>query len=220
MQTIFMRSKLLAITGAAAIASSLVFVAALPAQANCGDRASAFCQEDESEEEVNDGEIVRLEINDWRDAVFDLPYSRPLLIDHPFDGEYLAVADNNFSGNLDWVNWDESVISIWSEKGVRVVARRRERNCAFFSCRLNVTWYETNKLDVKVGDTVFSLEGSNGNFVLTDEQKQFLATAPAGQAIIRVYFEGMGNEVINDIGENTVDAWRTVYGQSVLESDI
>ncbi|NEP56689.1 MAG: hypothetical protein F6K31_06645 [Symploca sp. SIO2G7] len=67
---------------------------------------------------------------------------------------------------------------------------------------------------MKIGDTVFSLEGVNGNFKLDDEQKQILASGPSGEAIIRVYFEGMGNEVINDIGEETVEAWRTVFGQS------
>ena len=200
--------------GCLAISASVVLSTGIPVQANCEDRASAFCETDDTEETFNDGEIERLEINDWRDSVFDLPWSRPLLIVHPFDGEYLAVADNNFSGNFDWSNWDESVISIWSEKGVRIVARRRERRCGVFSCRTNVIWHETNALDVKIGDTVFSLEGVNGNFKLDDEQKQILASAPAGEAIIRVYFEGMGNEVINDIGEGTVEAWRTVFGQS------
>ena len=205
-----------------AIATTLILTADIPVQANCEDRASAFCRTDEAEDTsnlANDGEIERLEIDDWRDGVFDLPWSRPLLVVHPFDGEYLAVADNNFSGNLDWNNWDESIISIWSEKGVRIVARRREKRCAFFSCNTNIIWYETNSLDVKIGDTVFSLEGSDGNFRLSDEQKQILATAPAGEAIIRVYFEGRGNEVINDIGEGTVEAWRTVFSQNANDAN-
>ncbi|MEO0854672.1 MAG: hypothetical protein AAFY15_14380 [Cyanobacteria bacterium J06648_11] len=73
-------------------------------------------------------------------------------------------------------------------------------------------------MKVKIGDEVFELRGEDGNFPIPSELADALATAPEGQAKMRIVIEDQGDAIDNDIGSGTVQAWRTVYGTTDIAS--
>ncbi|WP_038026184.1 hypothetical protein [Synechococcus sp. PCC 7336] len=169
--------------------------------------------EEDGREVTADGYRIVNE-GDWRTAFSSgrsIPWSEPVMVRDDFDGDYLAVLDRNYDGSLTWGNKDAGVISNWSRNYIRVVAYTRERQCGFWSCNTNETVQETSRLRVKVGDTVYNLEGVNGNFPVSEELAAALRNAPPGEAKIRISIEGSGASIDNDIGLDTVEAWRVVY---------
>jgi hypothetical protein len=59
------------------------------------------------------------------------------------------------------------------------------------------------------------IEGKSGNFNLPEDLAYALKTSPPERTRIKVVFEEDGREVINDIGEGTVAAWKTVYYDAI-----
>lgn len=163
---------------------------------------------------------VVLNNNDWRTSE-DVPLSVPVLINDPFDGNYLAVIDKNFSGRITLGTYQEGVITNWSENYIRVYAYAIQKPCSglSFFCPPTVTVRETSSFEVKVGDEVFSLEGTNGNFPVTAELAIALRNAPPGKALTRISLEGSGSQIVNDIGSGTTEAWRTVYQNAEAQPD-
>lgn len=62
----------------------------------------------------------------------DVPWSRPVQINDPFEGSYLGVFDRNYfyrrflNNNVRF-----EVLSLWSPNSVRFLLASRERNCAY-----------------------------------------------------------------------------------------
>lgn len=164
---------------------------------------------------------VVLNNNDWRTSE-DVPFSVPVIVNDPFDGNYLAVLDKNFSGTLTLGTYQEGVITNWSENYIRVYAYAIKKPCSglSFFCPPTVTVRETSSFEVKVGDEVFRLEGENGNFDVTPELAIALRNAPPGKAITRISLEGSGNQIVNDIGAGTTEAWRVVYQDTAPQAGI
>ena len=102
------------------------------------------------------------------------------------------------------------MISNWSRHYIRVFAYHKERRCGaipVFCDNARTEVLESNRLEIKVGDRVFTLEGQNGNFPVTEELATALASAPAGETKIRIGLEGSGALLTNDIGAETVKVW-------------
>jgi hypothetical protein len=160
-----------------------------------------------------------LNTGDWRTSD-DVPFSVPVIVNDPFDGNYLAVIDKNFSGNLSFVGWQSGVLTNWSERYIRVYAYLIEKPCPGINwvCPPTTTVRETNSLEIKVGDAVFRLEGSNGNFPVTPELADALRDAPPGPALTRIVLEGSGEPIVNEIGAGTTEAWHVVYQNPFPES--
>lgn len=169
-----------------------------------------------SDEEGEEGEYQVINTGDWRSSG-DIPFSKPVIVRDAFDGDYLAVIDKNFSGNLRFGQYQEGVITNWSEDYIRVFAYATQRICGAWRCRDVSESRETNRMEVKIGDEVFRMEGENGNFPVSSELAAALRNAPAGQAIMRISLEGLGSEIVNDIGAGTVEAWRIVYQEETEE---
>lgn len=146
---------------------------------------------------------------DWRKAK-NIPWSVPVVIKDPFDGDYLAVLDRNYSDNI--LNGDKSgVISNWSRNYIRTYVYQENQTCGFFTCSSRSTTAEAKTLEIKVGDQVFRLKGEDGNFPVNSELATALRNAPLGEAVMRITLEGSGATIVNDIGSKTVQAWKTVY---------
>ena len=47
-----------------------------------------------------------------------------------------------------------------------------------------------------------------------------LRNAPPGKAITRISLEGSGNQIVNDIGAGTTEAWRVVYQDTAPQAGI
>jgi hypothetical protein len=149
---------------------------------------------------------------DWRTSG-DIPYSKPVLVSDPFDGDYLAVIDHNFSDHRSWFLTAISrsgVITNWSEDYIRVYSYN-ETLC--IGCLPNRTTQEAGSLEIKIGEELFQLSGTNGNFAVTPELASALRAAPSGSALTRIRLEESGESLTNEIGAETTAAWKIVYAE-------
>ena len=167
--------------------------------------------DDDERRDAATGYVV-LNSSDWRTSE-DVPLSVPVIVNDPFDGNYLAVIDKNFSGRLTLGTYQEGVITNWSEDYIRVYVYAIRKPCSgvSFFCPPSITIRETSSFEVKVGDEVFRLEGTDGNYPVTPELAVALRDAPPGQAITRMKLEDSGAQITNDIGAGTTEAWHIVY---------
>lgn len=153
--------------------------------------------------------------DDWRSFSFDdLVWSEPVIVQDDFEGEQLAVFDRNKSGNITWLGKESGIVSMWTQKNIRVFYYLREATKSIIEPD-KFTIKEAETLGIKVGDKIFKLEGNNGNFAMTEELANALANAPEGETKIRLTLEGSGENITNNIGEDTVESWKTVYSQSL-----
>lgn len=149
----------------------------------------------------------------------DVPWSQPVRVDDPFEGNFLAVFDRNYfpSRLLDARRVD--VVSLWSRQSIRVLLAARDRECIIgdfydslwgHSCVELGAAKKVSELLVRVGDRVFHATGENGVFQVSQELAKALQTAPDAKVNIRLVTE-KGETVDSEIGTETVRAWKTVY---------
>ncbi|WP_030008304.1 hypothetical protein [Picosynechococcus sp. NKBG042902] len=174
----------------------------------------------EESEDLNPQDFPVFNQGDWRSAKADgLPWSTPVIIKDEFDGDQLAVYDRNMSGSMFWFGKEAGIISIWGERIIRII--QFERKNTFFSGE-QWTTKEAENFSIKIGEDVFTLNGENGNFLVTEELAVALRDAPEEETRMKIRLEDSGTGIFNDIGVGTVRAWKTVYAQSqsVHDSDL
>jgi hypothetical protein len=155
--------------------------------------------------------LVTIE-GDWRSDKLQVPWSEPVLVKDPFDGNQVAVFDRDFSGSVGLGGSESGVITKWTFNRVSVFAYRKTNVCGFLTCRKDVTPTPLGKqLELKIGEQVFRLEGEDGVFSVSEEVAKALQKAPTGQALMRVSVTGSGLSITSRIGDKTVQAWRRVY---------
>jgi hypothetical protein len=162
--------------------------------------------------QIDTSKLPLLRTNDWR-AETNLPWSQPVVMADEFEGNYLAVFDKNFQDNF-WTGEKSGIVSNWSRKYLRIYSYYSVPCKGIFCQRKNII-NQASQVSIKVRDNVFRLEGKSGNFNLNEGLAYALKTAPSGRTRIKILFEENGREVINDIGEGTVQAWKTVYYDAV-----
>lgn len=149
------------------------------------------------------------------------PWSEPVQINDPFEGNFIGVFDRNyFYDRLLNTNSRIEVQSLWSPQSVRFLLITSDRNCRTGSIRYGIPTnlgcsVVTNsrnltQLYVKLNDQVYQVSGQNSQFPISNELAQALQTAPEGNVSIRLLTEN-GETVNTEIGQGTVAAWRTVY---------
>lgn len=154
-----------------------------------------------------------LNSDDWRREP-RIPWSVPVVVKDPFDGEYLAVFDRNYRDGA-------GVLTNWSRNCIRTVVYE---NIPYYSGYFGIFPYsngpfgrvlsitaEAKTLEIKLGNRIFQLNGKDGNFAVDNELATALRDAPSGKAIIRITLEGSGASIVSDIGEKTVKAWKSLY---------
>jgi len=154
-----------------------------------------------------------LNTDDWRREP-KIPWSVPVIIKDPFDGEYLTVFDHNFK-------YGSGVITNWSRNCIRTVVYENigYYNGYFgsipyyngFSGGVQTVTAQAKTLEIKLGEQIFQLKGEQGNFQVDNKLAAALRNAPPGKAIIRITLEGSGASIVSDIGTKTVKAWKSVY---------
>jgi hypothetical protein len=147
---------------------------------------------------------------DWRSLNRNLPWSRPVVVRDPFDGDYLAVLDRNYRTYGDAT---VTAVTIWSKNTIRAVGYVQVQDCGPYLgyCSDDLVSRQASYLEVKVGNQIFRIPGDgSGNFPVSPA----LASAPSGQALTRITFDGIGQPVNNPIGAGTVQAWKVVYAQT------
>jgi hypothetical protein len=155
--------------------------------------------------------LVTIE-GDWRSDKLQVPWSEPVMLKDPFDGNQVVVFDRDFSGSVGLGGSESGVITKWTFNRVSVFAYRKTNVCGFLTCRKDVTPTPLGKqLELKIGEQVFRLEGEDGVFAVSEEVAKALQKAPTGQALMRVSVTGSGLSITSRIGDKTVQAWRRVY---------
>lgn len=150
----------------------------------------------------------------------NLPWSQPVKVTDPFEGNYLAVFDRHYFYRRVLNDRTRTyVVSLWSPKSVRFLLTDSHYGCYsryhFYpsfsgpNC-VNNSSTEVNELFIKLGEQVFRLEGENSVFKVSDELAKALQTSPVGNVDIRLVTRS-GETVDSEIGKGTVEAWKAIY---------
>lgn len=150
----------------------------------------------------------------------NVPWSKPVKIIDPFEGELLGVFDRNSLGGS-YRDGSKQVISLWTPQSIRVLTtiNSYQATSSFYTVgrryfRPDYVQFSTSKkvdrLLLKVRQQVFQLEGVNNQFSVTGELATALKKAPEENLDIRLILEG-GQSIDSEIGKQTVKAWRSIY---------
>jgi hypothetical protein len=151
----------------------------------------------------------------------DLPWSEPVQVNDPFEGNFIGVFDRHyFYDRLLNTSARIEMQSLWSSQSVRFLLFTRDRDCSsgsfFYGVPANSSCSYINnsrnviELFVRVNDQVFQVSGQNSIFPVSGQLAQALQAAPNGNISIRLITES-GETIDSEIGQKTVEAWRTVY---------
>lgn len=151
----------------------------------------------------------------------NVPFSQPVQVEDPFEGNFLAVEDRN--DLQDYRNRGRRVISLWSRESMRVLLTTNRRQCGYAysasrgyfdylspDCQTIYGSGVVRQLFVKVGEQVLQLSGENGRFAVSEEVARVLKNAPEQNIAVRLIEEGR-ESVDSEIGKETVKAWRSIY---------
>jgi hypothetical protein len=151
----------------------------------------------------------------------DVPWSEPVQVEDPFEGEFVAVFDRHYFYDqfLDTSARIE-VQSLWTPQSVRFLLTTRDRDCwrgslyhggiSHSNCSEIIGSRKVSELFVRVNEQVFQVSGENSTFRVSAELAQALQTAPNENIEIRLVTES-GETVDSEIGDKTVEAWKTIY---------
>lgn len=154
-------------------------------------------------------------------ASLNVPWSQPVKVVDPFEGDYLAVFDRNYFYRR-FLNQSTKteVVSLWSRKFIRLLLADQNRNCfpgyGFYpttfasSCNASNNTREVIELSIKVGKQVFQLQGQNSIFAVSEQLATALENSPEGNINIRLVTRS-GETVDSEIGKGTVKAWKAIY---------
>lgn len=151
----------------------------------------------------------------------DVPWSEPVRIVDPFEGEGVGIFDKNyFYKRLLNTNARVQVISLWQPDSIRLLLAYSDRDClsgdAFYptligrECLVSNAALQVSNLSIKIGDRVFRLEGENSRFPVSDELARALKSSPTGNVKIRLVTES-GATIDSEIGKGTVQSWKAIY---------
>lgn len=163
-------------------------------------------------------------------ANLDVPWSQPVQVRDPYEGNYLAVFDRHyFYRNVLNQRTKTEVVSLWSPKSVRFLLADGNYGCFSGGYRalnglsgpligLSVSGpncvtsntQEVSKLFIKVDQQVFRIEGRNSTFAVSDQLAKALQRSPVGVVNIRLVTRS-GEAVDSEIGTGTVKAWKAIY---------
>ena len=155
----------------------------------------------------------------------NLPWSEPVQIDDPFEGSFVGVFDrHSFSDRFLNTTARIEVQSLWSRDFIRVLSIIRDRDCLSGSFRvspdLSCSEFSNARyifqLFIKVNDDVFKIDGQNNTFLVSDELAQALHSASETSIDIRLVAES-GESIDSEIGEGTVEAWKTIYNANAAQ---
>lgn len=138
--------------------------------------------------------------SDFRKPAKDIPWSETKVLEDPVIGERIGVLDRNYIPNASRIHtgWFRNLI----------VAEGIDYNP-----QLGVTRrYEFDVMMIPSGDSYFVLRGCDGRFPVTEELANALKTQPPGKNVfIKLYAEGFGGGILNQIGAGTVKEWTKIY---------
>ncbi|NEQ86746.1 MAG: hypothetical protein F6K26_43830 [Moorea sp. SIO2I5] len=151
----------------------------------------------------------------------NLPWSEVVQINDPFEGNFIGVFDRHYF-NERFLNTRTQieVQSLWSREFVRFLLMIRDRDCLSgsfpnnYSSGTNCSALNNTKniieMLIKINDEVLQVTGQNSTFIISDEFAQALQNAPKTTISIRLVTQS-GETIDSEIGQETVEAWKTLY---------
>lgn len=151
----------------------------------------------------------------------DVPWSEPVRVEDPFEGEFIAVFDRHyFYDRLLDTSAHIEVQSLWNPQSVRFLLTTRDRDCwgssfhhsrlSSLSCSQLINSGKVTELFVRINEQVFQVSGQNSMFPVSPELARALQAAPHENVKIRLVTES-GATIDSEIGKETVEAWKTIY---------
>jgi len=138
--------------------------------------------------------------SDFRKPAKDIPWSETKVLEDPVIGERVGVLDRNYIPNASRIHtgWFRNLIfAVGVDYHPQLGVTRR---------------YEFDVMMIPSGDSYFVLRGCDGRFPVTEELANALRTQPPGKNVfIKLYAEGFGGGILNQIGAGTVKEWGKVY---------
>lgn len=151
----------------------------------------------------------------------NLPWSELVQINDPFEGNFVGVFDRHFFNDR-FLNTTAriEVQSLWSRESVRFLLIIRDRDClrqsfhygssSGLSCSEFSNARNIIELFIKIDNEVLQVAGQNSTFPVSEELAQALQNAPDARIAIRLVTQS-GETVDSEIGQGTVEVWRTLY---------
>ena len=151
----------------------------------------------------------------------NLPWSELVQINDPFEGNFVGVFDRHYFNDR-FLNTTAriEVQSLWSRESIRFLLIIRDRDCLNRSFRFGVSSAlscsefsnarNIIELFIKIDDEVLQVEGQNSTFPVSEELAQALQNSPDERIDIRLVTQS-GETVDSEIGQGTVEVWRTLY---------
>lgn len=204
--------------------SLITSIAVTEASAEAENNSDSSVTEEVQSKPSSNSEIPVVDVTLWRTGKFKFPWSQPVMVDDDFDGKYLAVLDRERNKGLG-IGAEAGFITEWSKKRIKVNYYYSVQQ-VFAKPKMSIGYAE--KIDLKVGDSLFQLEGNGGIYEVTDEIAQALANAPYEPVKMRIYpsehegndyFTAINDETIIEIKPQTIDAWKVVYGDKEVASE-
>jgi hypothetical protein len=155
------------------------------------------------------------------DTDLDVPWSQPVRIQDPFEGESIGIFDRHYfySSILD-TNARVEVVSLWSPNLIRFLLAYSDRDCGFDTsfyshniqsdCLASNAALKITDVYLKIGKEVFRLEGKNSRFQVDNKLATALKNSPAENVNVRLIVEN-GESVDSEIGKKTVEGWKIIY---------
>ncbi|MEM8779765.1 MAG: hypothetical protein AAGF26_13000 [Cyanobacteria bacterium P01_G01_bin.49] len=155
------------------------------------------------------------------DTNLDVPWSEPVLVQDPFEGEFVGIFDRHFfSSRVLDTSASIEVVSLWSPETIRFLLAFRDRDCNFGStfhhqtlsrdCLVSNAALKITDVYLKLGGEVFRIQSNNSRFEVDEELATALRRSPTGNVDIRLIIEN-GETVDSEIGKKTVQSWQEIY---------
>ena len=138
--------------------------------------------------------------SDFRKPANDIPWSESKILEDPVIGSRIGVLDRNYIPNASRVHtsWLRNlIVAVGIDYHPQLGVTRR---------------YEFDVMMIPAGDSYFVLRGCNGRFPVTSEIAEALRSqAPGKNIFVKLYAEGFGGGILNQIGKDTVSEWKKIY---------
>ena len=200
------------------------------AEANNSNTSATEQTETELTDSKDDSEFPVVNTQKWRKGKFKFPWSKVVMVEDDFEGNYVAVLDREKISNK-FIGTSSGIVSEWSNKNIKVnfYTYAQDGVTNLFSGK-NVNVIPAQSISLKIGEEIFELTGNNGTFPITEEIISAAKNASAGEVKIKVIpTNGSGNDLLSaaynlketvfEIKEETIDAWKIVYDNSQVAAE-
>lgn len=152
----------------------------------------------------------------------NLPWSTPVLVRDPEEGDYQAVFDRSFPTGYT-LNQIKAVgmgqISNWNRRWIGVYGYGTDQRCVQIVvvpvCRTTHPVAPVGEAALRIGNRIHALQGERGRFPVDESLAHALRTAYPQRVLLRFTLRHGGDTITQAIGSGTVKAWQVIYADAI-----